>query len=33
MGGTLHAESAGPGQGAMFTLALPVEPRELLDAK
>jgi PAS domain S-box-containing protein len=33
MGGTLHAESAGPGQGATFTLALPVESRELLDAK
>jgi two-component system NtrC family sensor kinase len=33
MGGTLHAESAGPGQGATFTLTLPIESRELLDAK
>ena len=33
MGGTLHAESAGPGQGATFTLALPLERRELLDAE
>jgi signal transduction histidine kinase len=33
MGGTLYAESGGPGQGATFTLALPVGSRELLDAK
>jgi PAS domain S-box-containing protein len=33
MGGTLLAESAGPGQGAAFTLALPLVSPEYLDAK
>jgi signal transduction histidine kinase len=33
MGGTLRAESAGPGQGATFTLALPLVSPEYLDAK
>jgi PAS domain S-box-containing protein len=33
MGGTLHAESAGPGQGATFTLALPLVSPEYVDAK
>jgi PAS domain S-box-containing protein len=33
MGGTLHAESAGPGQGAAFTLTLPLVSAESLDAK
>jgi PAS domain S-box-containing protein len=32
MGGTLHAESAGPAQGAAFTLALPLESPEYVDA-
>ena len=27
MGGTLHAASAGPGQGAVFTLELPLQPK------
>jgi PAS domain S-box-containing protein len=33
LGGSLHAESAGPGQGATFTLTLPFAPPESLDAK
>jgi PAS domain S-box-containing protein len=33
MGGSLHAESAGPGQGATFTLTLPLAPPESLDAQ
>lgn len=33
MGGTLLAESAGPGHGAAFTLALPLVSPEYLDAK
>jgi signal transduction histidine kinase len=28
LGGSLHAESAGPGQGATFTLTLPVTQQE-----
>ena len=33
LGGSLHAESAGPGQGATFTLTLPFVSPESLDAK
>jgi PAS domain S-box-containing protein len=33
LGGSLNAESAGPGQGATFTLTLPFASPELLDAK
>jgi PAS domain S-box-containing protein len=33
LGGSLHAESAGPGQGATFTLTLPFASPESLDAK
>ena len=33
LGGSLHAESAGPGQGATFTLTLPFAPPESLDAQ
>ncbi len=33
LGGSLHAESAGPGQGATFTLMLPFASPELLDVK
>jgi signal transduction histidine kinase len=31
MGGSLTAESDGPGAGARFTLELPVSPRVALD--
>jgi signal transduction histidine kinase len=31
LGGSLHAESAGPGQGATFTLALPLVSPESPD--
>jgi signal transduction histidine kinase len=33
LGGTLHAESAGPGLGAMFTLSLPLTAPELSDGQ
>jgi PAS domain S-box-containing protein len=33
LGGSLHAESAGPGQGATFTLTLPFASPESFDAK
>ena len=33
LGGSLHAESAGPGQGATFTLALPLVSPESPDAR
>jgi PAS domain S-box-containing protein len=33
LGGSLNVESAGPGQGATFTLTLPFASPELLDAK
>ncbi len=33
LGGSLHAESAGPGQGATFTLTLPFSSSESLDAQ
>jgi len=33
LGGSLHAESAGPGQGATFTLTLPLASPEPLDAR
>jgi PAS domain S-box-containing protein len=33
LGGSLHAESPGPGQGATFTLTLPLASPESLDAK
>jgi signal transduction histidine kinase len=33
LGGSLQAESAGPGQGATFTLTLPLSAPESLDAK
>jgi len=33
LGGSLHAESAGPGQGATFTLTLPFASPESLDAQ
>ena len=33
LGGSLHAESHGPGQGATFTLTLPLASPESLDAK
>jgi signal transduction histidine kinase len=32
-GGSLHAESAGPGHGATFTLTLPLKAPESLDAQ
>ena len=33
LGGTLHAESAGSGRGATFTLTLPLQPPEPCDGK